>query len=146
MPLVSHRASAAVASTGLGVGQRIFSKDMKGRTQADEVRDQSGKLAQAYLTEWQTTQRYPKRLQTKLNSMHAALQGESAPRTPGELVTDALKTRAEMTDIVTKFLNDPAEKGSHDDKLNEGIVVALAGTLVIQEYWVYLYLRYISVR
>jgi hypothetical protein len=120
-----------------------FSKDMGDRSDARKVRKQSIKIAQAYLEDFQKNRRYPNRLATRLNTMHAALRDDY--QTPGQLVAGALQERAEMADTVSKFLSDPEETGSWDSKLNEALVATLAGTIVLQEFWVEQYLKQIGV-
>jgi hypothetical protein len=122
-----------------------FSKDMSSRSAAKKIRKKAIERAQDYLSEWNRTRKYPSRLMTRLESMRAELATEPPPQTPAELVRDAFQQRKEMADIIMEFLNDPAE-GSHDSKLDEAVVLALAGTIVIQEYWVDLYLKQIGVK
>jgi hypothetical protein len=120
-----------------------FSKGMKKRSDAREIRKRAKTMAQDYLTQWQTTSHYPPDLMAKLKAMHAEMQG--GPGTPAELVEGALQQRAEMSDFFTQFLADPAEEGNRDYKMEQAIRTTLAGTIVIQEYWVDLYLSYIGV-
>lgn len=121
-----------------------FTKDMDSRSEARKIRKKSVQIAQAYLESFQTNRRYPRELAARLDNMRATLGGNY--QTPEELVAGALKERKEMADTVTQFLKDPEEAGNWESKVNEALVATLAGTIVLQEIWVDLYLNRIGVK
>lgn len=123
-----------------------FSKNKESGSDSSRIRELGIEIAQNWLREWQNTGQYPAALGSKVDAMRAELQGDPAPQTIEELVQGAYADRVDMAQTVQDVLNhpDPDDQRPRDDKLRDIVVTTLAGSIVVQEYVVDTYLRYIA--
>jgi hypothetical protein len=119
-----------------------ISKHWGGNADAKRFRSYSEALAQRYLLETANPggrPAYPKWLAAAVRQVREEF-GEVAG-TPAAFMSEALKGRAELSDIFKKVTAGP----DHARKLDQFVEKMALATLVVQGAWVSMYLRYIGI-